>query len=181
METEVNSITKIKDYISEDDLLFITNRILDSDRVFIFGPGTGYYPAHFLFQRLKRYRIDVHLIGDDFQHMAEDLFPVNPGNLLLVFNYLPEPSVIEKVMKYCKNAGASIVLVTGSIYLSLASYPDRVIYVNRGEIGFKNSMAVPMAFANLILLAVELTGGEKVSRYLKNLEEKRDEYKLLFS
>lgn len=181
VETEVHSITRIKDYISEDDLLFITGRILNSEKVFIFGPGTGYYPAHFLFQRLKRYRIDVHLIGDDFQHTAEDLFPVGTGDLVLIFNYLPEPDIIEKVMKYCKDADASIVLVTGNIYLSLAPYPDRVIYVNRGEIGFKNSMAVPMAFVNLILLSVELTGGEKVSRYLKKLEEKREEYKLLFS
>ncbi|RKX86806.1 MAG: hypothetical protein DRP57_00625 [Spirochaetes bacterium] len=181
VETEVRSITRIKDYISEDDLMFISKSILGSKRVFIFGPGTGYYPAHFLFQRLKRYRIDIHLIGDDIQHTAEYLFPVCTGDLVLIFNYLPEPDIIEKVMKYCKDEGASIVLITGSIYLSLAPYPDRVIYVKRGEIGFKNSMAVPMAFANLILLSVELTGGEKVSGYLKNLEEKRDEYKLLFS
>ena len=181
IETEIHSITRLKNCISGDDLSFLSNLILTSVRVYIFGPGTGYYPAHFLFERLKRYKIDVHLVENNIQHIAEELYPVNNDDLLLVFNYLPEPAVVEKVMRYSWDAGASVVLVTGSIYLSLASYSDRVIYINRGEIEFKNSMAVPMAFANLVLLAVELAGGEMINSYLKDLEEKREEYKLLFS
>ncbi|NOY07270.1 MAG: MurR/RpiR family transcriptional regulator [Spirochaetes bacterium] len=181
IETEIHSIMRLKNCISEDDLSFLSNLILTSGRVYIFGPGTGYYPAHFLFERLKRYKIDVHFVENNIQHIAEELYPVNNDDLLLVFNYLPEPAVVEKVMHYSRDAGASVVLITGSIYLSLASYSDRVIYINRGEIEFKNSMAVPMAFANLVLLAVELAGGEMINSYLKDLEEKREEYKLLFS
>ena len=52
-----------------------------------------------------------------------------------------------------------------------------MIYVNRGDIEFKNSMAVPMNFANLLLLAVELSGGDKLKEKLKELENRRAIFK----
>ncbi len=179
VETEMRSMKRLLELVTSEDLEYIAESIMDSKGIYFFGPGTGYYPAHFLCQRLKRYKLNTHLIENDFQHLAEEIFPAGEGDVLIVFNYFPEPSLIENVMSCAKGAGSRVILVTGNMYLSLAKYSDRVIYINRGDIGFKNSMAVPMSFANMILLALELKGGNRYREHLRELEERREKFKLL--
>jgi len=54
-----------------------------------------------------------------------------------------------------------------------------VVYINRGDIEFKNSMALPMTFSNLILLTVEMKG-RSIKEYLRDLEKRREKYNLSF-
>ncbi len=181
IEIEIKSISRLKEYITEEDLIFISDVIFESKKIFLFGPGTGIYPTHFLYERLKRYRFDVHLIGKDIQHLADELYPMSEEDLFFVFNYSTEPILVERAMAFAKNRKARVILITGSMYLSLASFADRVIYINRGDIEFKNSMAVPMSFANILLLTVELRGGKDFREHLRKLEEEREKFKLSFS
>ncbi len=181
IEIEIKSIGKLKEYITEEDLIFISDQIFQRERTFFFAPATGKYPAHFLYQRLKRYKFDVHFIEEDIQHLADELYPIGEKDLFFVFNYTTEPLLVERAMAFAKNRNAVVILITGSMYLSLASFADRVIYINRGDIEFKNSMAVPMSFANLLLLTVELRGKKDFREYLRKLEEEREEFKLSFS
>lgn len=82
-----------------------------------------------------------------------------------------------KILNSVRKTGIKLITVTGTVDPSLAEVSDRLIYVNRGDIEFKNSMAVPMNFANLLLLAVELSGGEALKEKLKELENRRDEFR----
>ncbi len=180
IQIDIKALSRMAGYISTDDLLQSARSILDAERIYIFSPGTGYYPGHFLYERLKRYRLDTHLVGNDAQHLAEEIYPMDKNDLLLVFHYFPESKIFEGVMRLAKDAGATVILITGSIYLNLVSLSNKVLFINRGDIEFKNSMAVPMTFANLLLLTVELLGGEDVKKELKYLEEKRDRYALAY-
>ena len=65
-------------------------------------------------------------------------------------------------------------LVSATIHPSYVEESDEFLHVPRGELHFKNSMAVPMAFANLLLLALEIARGEDVRERLKNLETARE-------
>ncbi len=181
IEIEIKSISKLKEYITEEDLIFISDTIFQSKNIFFFGPGTGIYPTHFLYERLKRYKFNVHLVGEDIQHLADELYPMGEKDLFFVFNYSTEPVLVERAMAFAKGRKAHVILITGSMYLSLANFADRVIYINRGDIEFKNSMAVPMSFANILLLTVELRGGKDFREYLRKLEEERERFKLSFS
>lgn len=180
VEVDVNALSRIPGQISTEDLAYVSRSILDAQKVYVYGPGTGYYPAHFLAQRLKRYRIDVHLIAADPQHLAEELFPIGQDDLLLIYHYFHEEQNVLNVMDFARDAGANTIMVSEHIHHSFVERADRILYVNRGEIGFKNSMAVPMAFTNLLLLALELTEGEASQETLKELERKREAFKLSF-
>ena len=91
--------------------------------------------------------------------------------------YMSDTKSFIKTLDSVKKTDIEIITVTGTVDPVLAEISDRLIYVNRGDIEFKNSMAVPMNFANLLLLAVELAGGETLKNNLKKLEERRDEFK----
>jgi DNA-binding MurR/RpiR family transcriptional regulator len=174
------SLRRLAEYLSKEELESVARRLLAARRIYLYGPGTGFYPAHYLFERLKRYRLDVHLVGNDVQHLAEELFPVEIGDQLLAFDYLPKKDILERVMSYAADAGAGSILVSDQVDVRLVNSADTVIVVNRGEINFKNSMAVPMAFANLLLLTIELIGGDQIHADLMNLEDKRERFGLSY-
>ncbi|HUZ17366.1 MAG TPA: MurR/RpiR family transcriptional regulator [Spirochaetia bacterium] len=178
VDVDVRSLQRMAGYLSREQLGQAARRILDAPNTYLFAPGTGFYPAHYLCERLRRYHLRAHLIGSDIQHLAEELFPIREGDLLLVFEYVPESDICLRVMDRASDAGAHIILVTEPVDVPLVNRADSVIVVNRGELGFKNSMAVPMSFANLMLLTIELVGGKRIADDLKTLEETRERYAL---
>jgi len=180
VEIDKRSLSRLAAYLSKDELDSVVRRLLAAPRVYIYGPGTGFYPAHYLAERLKRYRLQVHLVGNDVQHLAEELFPLGEGDVLLVFDYLPSAKILDRVMSYAGDAGADVILIADQLDVQLVNRADTVVVVNRGEINFKNSMAVPMAFVNLLILTIELVGGEKTQADLRNIEEKREKYGLSY-
>ncbi len=180
VEIETKSLLRMKENISEEDLSKIADSILHAGKVFIFGLGTGFYPAHYLSQRLRRYKIDIHLIASDLQHIAEEMYPLSENDLLIVFKYSAQENIFSSVMSWAKDTGCKIVMITEQVFPHLVNLADHVVYIDRGDLEFKNSMALPMTFTNLILLAVELKGKDTVERYLKDLEKRRETYDLSF-
>jgi len=177
IETDIKSLNLFESHFAEEELEYTANKILYADTVYLLGPGTGFYPAHYLYKRLKRYQLNVQLVGEDSENIVDDLFPASSKDLLITFMYLNDTNLFNKILENVKQIKIEIITVTGTVDPSLAELSDRLIYVNRGDIEFKNSMAVPMNFANLLLLAVELSGGEKLKEKLKNLENRRGIFK----
>lgn len=175
-EADVHALERLAEHITTDDLSSIASAVMDARVVYIHGSSTGRYPAHYLYQRLKRYRMQVHLIGQDVQHMLEDVYAISQQDLLLVFHYFPDPETTRSTMKLAKDAGACVMVVSDTVLVDLAEAADRLFFVERGSMGFKNSMAVPMHFVNLLLLTLELIGGERYQNSLKQVESMRDTY-----
>ncbi len=170
------SLRRISECVSPNDLTFIANSIIRAETVHLFGPGSGRYPSEYLYTRLKRYRLNVHEIALDMQHLAEELVGIGTGDLLLVFSYVREHETVLSVMRHAMNRGATVVVVSDNVLVDFATTADRTLYVERGLVGFKNSMAVPMSFANMVLLAVELLGGDELQASLQEVEAIREEF-----
>ncbi len=168
------SLSRVSECVSPNDLTYIANAILGAGTTYLFGPGSGQYPAQYLYTRLKRYRLNVHEIALDMQHLAEELVGAGPGDLLLVFSYVREHDTVLSVMRHAMNQGGRVVVVSDNVLVDFATIADRTLYVERGLVGFKNSMAVPMSFANMVLLAVELLGGEELQKSLRDVEAIRE-------
>lgn len=177
IETDIKSLNLFANHFSEEELEYTAKKILSSNTVYLFGPGTGFYPAHYLYQRFKRYKLNVQLVSEDSSNVVDTLFPASSKDLLIAFMYMNDTESFIKTLNSVRKSGIEIIIVTGTVDPVLAEVSDRLIYVNRGDIEFKNSMAVPMNFANLLLLAVELAGGETLKDHLKELEDRRDEFR----
>jgi len=177
IETDIKSLNLFENHFSDKELKYTAEKILSADTVYLFGPGTGFYPAHYLHQRFKRYKLNVQLIGDDSSSVVDSFFPATSKDVLISFMYMSDTKSFVKILNSVKKSGIELIIITGTVDPALAELSDKLIYVNRGDIEFKNSMAVPMNFANLLLLAVELAGGEKLKSNLKELEDRRDEFR----
>ncbi len=176
IETDIKSLNLFVRQFSEEELKYTAEKILMANTIYLLGPGTGFYPAHYLYQRLKRYKLNVQLVAENSTNVVDSLFPASAKDILITFMYMNDTKSVIKTLNSVKTTGIEIITVTGTVDPILSEASDRMFYVNRGDIEFKNSMAVPMNFANLLLLAVELAGGENLKKNLKELEERRDEF-----
>lgn len=175
---DADALNRLRAHISMDDLRALAHAILQAKEVFLYGPGTGMYPAHYLYQRLRRYRIHTNLIRPDEQHLMEEVFTISSHGVLIVFDYSLNPKRTMQVMRFAHDRGARVFLVTGTVILDYISLVDHTFYVERGSMRLKSSMAVPMMFANLVILTLELLGGEEVREALRESEKERDAYQL---
>lgn len=177
-EADIASLRRLSEHISTDEFAFLAQAIIDAPTTYVYGPSTGWYPAHYLYQRLKRYRIDVRMVGNDVQHLMEEIFSVGRSDVLLVFDYFLEHDLTQRVMEYARDQGTRVIVVSDTVLVDFVELVERTYFVERGSMGFKNSMAVPMHFVNLLILTIELIGGQRYQDNLRQVEVNRKEYGL---
>lgn len=168
------SLARIAECVSPEDLNFIAESIMNARTTHIFGPGSGWYPADYLTTRLRRYRLAVRNIELDMQHLAEEVVSISANDLLLVFSYVRDHATVLSVMRHAHETGATVIVISDNVLVDFATSSHRTFYVERGLVGFKNSMAIPMSFANMVLLAVELLGGDALQQSLGEVEAIRE-------
>lgn len=174
IEVDIRSLKRLSLILNPDSLDRIVGLITESERVWIIGPGTADYPAHYLAQRLRRYQITSVLLGQDTTHHLDELFPITRRDILVVFHYADKDDWLWPILRFSAERGATCMLVSETIHPRYVAESDEFIHVPRGELQFKNSMAVPMAFANILLLAVEIARGDEVREQLLTLETARN-------
>ena len=174
IEVDIRSLKRLSLILNPGSLDKIVGLITDCERVWIIGAGTADYPAHYLAQRLRRYQITSVLLGQDTTHHLDELFPITRQDMLIVFHYADKDDWLWPILRFTAERGATRMLVSETIHPRYVTESDEFIHVPRGELQFKNSMAVPMAFANILLLAVEIARGDEVRKQLLTLETARN-------
>lgn len=147
--------------------------LLKAELVYLYAEGTGYSPAQYLAVRLRRCGLRAVVVGGDRSHALDDFAAVRRGDLFLTFFYTQDARVVADLLSFVTDRGAVTVLVTGTPDPELYRRVDYHLFVPRGQWNFKNSMAAPMAFAQILLLAVEYLGGAELHHRLEALESAR--------
>lgn len=174
IRVDVRSLERLRESVDAASLSLFVDALFACDRAWFMGPGTAHYPAHYLAQRLRRYGRSTILVGNDASHHLDELFPLGSGDLLVLFHYTDRDDWLWPALSFAGEREANRMLVSATIHPSYVAECDHFVHVPRGELQFKNSMAVPMAFVNLLLLSVEIRRHEVAHQNLKNLESARD-------
>ncbi len=151
----------------------IARRIHGAGSVFVMGPSTGRYPAHYLAQRLPRYGVTTMLVQQDPRHIPDMLHLMGPEDVLILFHYSDDDDWLRRTLQPRLVGQTWVALISATIHPSWVAAVDRFVHVPRGEMEFKNSMALPMHYANLLLLAYELVHRGEVDAQLTTLESTR--------
>ncbi len=167
------SIKRLSASLKTEDLEKISAGLNLAGTIYLAGEGTGHYPAHFLAQRLRRYGLKTLLIDQDSRHTPDMLHPADESDMIILFHYSDRDRWLRQILQHSAGKKLNSLLVSGTIHPDYVSAAGQFIHVPRGDLHFKNSMAVPMHFANLLLLAYEMLYGEKIEKQLTELEESR--------
>ena len=176
---DVSALQRLQGSLDPSDLKRIAEMLNEAGMVYLIGEGTGHYPAHFLWHRMRRYGLNALLIDQDQRHIPDILHPAGAGDMLIMFHYSDRDDWLWPVLDLASRKGIRSLLISGTIYPDYVSRSDMFLHIPRGDIHFKNSMAVPMHFANQLLLSYELIFEEKIESMLTSLEESRRDWDAL--
>ncbi|HUX38342.1 MAG TPA: MurR/RpiR family transcriptional regulator [Rectinemataceae bacterium] len=176
LDVEAATIETLRRHLIPAQIEALAGAILSARVPYLFAEGSGFEPAHYLFQRLRRCGIPALLVGSDRPHLLDDLGPLGSGDLFLTFFYTQDHEVVEGLFDLVRSRGARTALVTGAPDPELYSRSDFHLFVPRGRWNFKNSMAGPMIFAQILLLTVEFLGGTELQERLRKLESVRKDF-----
>lgn len=173
LEVEQASLEIMAKNLDINQLGQVIGHLLKAPSIHVYGDGTGFYPGHYLVQRLRSCGLLAFLAGTDREHVLDDLSPVRSGDVLLIFNYTQDQPTLTAAMDLCRERGAIVILVAGFFEPQLYRRATLHLYVPRGKLQFKNSMAMPMAFAQILLLGIELQGGSVFAANLRSIDMHR--------
>lgn len=173
---DIRTLERVRSNLSEATLARFGEHIREGKSVYVAGLGTGNYPAHYLAQRLRRYRCISVLLSQDETHQIDELYPLEKGDMVVLFLYSREDNWIFPILRFVRERGATSMLVAATIHPDYVTASDHFVHVPRGEVGFKNSMSAPMAYANILLLAAEVVPGSAAREHLKGLEITRNSW-----
>ncbi|NBC29770.1 MAG: MurR/RpiR family transcriptional regulator [Spirochaetes bacterium] len=170
---DARALERLSEALPASLLEEIAVRMHQARTVFVMGPSTGHYPAHYLSQRLLRYGIFSVLIHQDPRHVPDMLHPMGDHDALVLFHYGDDDAWLYRILSQARERDTWTALVSAVIHPTYVEASDAFVHVPRGEMQFKNSMAVPMHFANLLLLTYELLFREHADAQLTQLESTR--------
>lgn len=170
---DVRAIERMMEALDIALLEQIARRIHDARTVFVMGPSTGRYPAHYLAQRLPRYGKTALLVQQDMRHVPDMLHVMTDEDVLILFHYSDDDQWLSRALDPRTKGDTWTALVSAVIHPTYVDASDAFVHVPRGEMEFKNSMAVPMHYANLLLLTYELLFRGEVDAELIQLESTR--------
>lgn len=173
LKVEAATLETLGRHLDPAQVEALARSLLGAKSVHLYSEGSGFAPAHYLSQRLRRCGLRVSLIGGDRSHVLDDLAPVRSGDVFMTFFYTQDANVVADVLDFVKSRGATSILVTGTPDPELYRRANQHVFVPRGQWNFKNSLAAPMAFAQILLLAVEFLGGPELLDRLEVLEAAR--------
>ena len=170
---DVRTLQRLEESLLPERLEGIARQCFASRTVYLCGEGTGHYPAHYLAQRLRRYGRQAILLGQDPSHIPDTLHPLASEDGLILFHYSDRNEWLWPLLELAQKRGSWTLLVSGTIHPDYVAGVDEFVHIPRGELQFKNSIAVPMHFANLILLACEVVYRDETEAQLAALEDTR--------
>lgn len=174
IDSEVRALQSIPDYISQEQIEAAASLLIDADDIAVSGIGHATALADLFARRLNRsgYRSVA------CQHMGweipEKIMGLGPDGLLvsIVFRSIPED--LPAIFEFVRSKGASVFVISDLVGPFIRPRPDVLLAASRGAEGESQSLTVPMAICNALILELSRSDGGKSVNSLKQLAQARD-------
>lgn len=170
---DVRSLERFSASLDSSKLALIADKCMGARTIYCSGEGTGHYPADFVASRLRRYGLQTLLVGEQRSHAPDSLHPLGSEDILLLFHYSDSDDWLWPILELARCRSAWTLLASGTIHPDYVAGVSSFVHVPRGELHFKNSVAIPMHFANLILLSCEVEYRSRAGEQLAAFEDTR--------
>jgi DNA-binding MurR/RpiR family transcriptional regulator len=167
---EVAALTRLSDHVTDADIMTAANRLMAARRIFVFATGNAEVLALMMAKRFGRYGCDVHVLGGDARALAEGVLGMTGADVLLVYAFRRTPRPWPALAARAREVGAATLVISGMTGPLMLPPPDQLLAAPRGgdAEGFQ-TLTVPMAISNAIVIAAGATGDKGVLQTLDSL------------
>lgn len=169
---EIAALTSIAKYVTSTKLRQVAQLLAKRRKIFIFARGNAETLAVMMERRLRRFGLDVQRLQGDGRDLAEQVLDLRRGDALLAFAFRRQPRHFAALVERARKVGAPSVVISGSIGPTLVPAPDHLLYAPRaGSSEQFQTLTVPMAICNALILSMAESNKGKSLRRLENLGE----------
>ena len=176
IESEVEALRAIPETILQSQIDRAVTALLKSVRVAIFGRSHFSALADLMSRRLNRsgYKaISFHHIDWEIPEIFSDL---KPGDVLLAYAFRQVPEELDALINYTKHHNITSIMICDQIGPLIRPQPDIMLSVSRGPLGGAQSLTVPMAISNALVLELSDRDGGKSIQSLGKVADIKREY-----
>jgi DNA-binding MurR/RpiR family transcriptional regulator len=170
LTAEVENLKEGISRVSSDEFYRAVDLIEGANRVFVTGQGVSESLCKFLEFRLRRMQIDTRIVTGGGKGFYETLLLMNDRDVLFGIGFFRCSQDILRAFDYARARAIPTIALTHSTVSELALRSDVTLVANRGPVSLLNSLVVPMAILNALVLYLAERDEEKL-KALKKLDE----------
>ncbi|MEO0382136.1 MAG: MurR/RpiR family transcriptional regulator [Pseudomonadota bacterium] len=170
VQEEIQALSRMETYISADQINTVAEQLMGARRIFVYGHGNAEVLALLMLKRFRRFGKDVHKLNADSRSLAEQALSLTEGDVVLTFVFRRAPKGYAPLIETAREAGATNIVISGITGTTLSPRPNYSLAAPRsGHPDAFQTLTVPMAICNAVVIAAGLTAKEESLQKLEKL------------
>lgn len=174
IEGEIEALKNLQNYIQQQQLNAVADRLLRADRVLIFAEGTAESLARHAEHRLRRAGQLTIKLSPDVRSVSEGTTLMRPQDMLIGFALRESPMLLKVLFDQAQKIGVTTVLISDLSGLIHKPSPDYVLAASRGSDAESGTLTVPMTILNALILTVASRGAPETLAHYESYTQTRD-------
>lgn len=154
VQSEIAALQQLPHLIDQRDLDAAAQAIMKARTVHVFGRSHAVALMHLMTLRLRRSGYPAQRVDRYGMELADDMLDLSANDLLLGFAFTQPPQDLQPLLGYARDVGATTIVVSDHIGAMLRPNPDILLAASRGAPGESQSLSVPMAICNTLILEI---------------------------
>jgi len=159
--SEAEALLSIPQHVSQAQLEETARLLIAGERVFVFARGHATALANLVDRRLRRSGFDSRPIPYEGRDLAEHLLTLQAADVVLGFAFHSTPPGLVPLLQHAKDVGAKTVVISDLLGLLLRPQPTKLLSAPRGEEAEFQTLSVPMALTNALVLTIARLDGNR--------------------
>ena len=176
VESEVAALGALPRYVTADDLERAAACVHDAAHIYIYGRGHASSLVDLADRRLRRFGYRTVVLDGDNREVAERALAIGQGDCVLAFTFHRAAAPLGSLLNHAAAAGAKTIVVSDLTGATLRPAPDLLLAAPRGREEEFQTLSVPMAICNALILTIAQGDKEPSLLSLSHLAELIDQF-----
>ena len=154
VDSEAEALLDLPNHVSQSQLEDAARLLISGGRVLIFARGHATALANLMDRRLRRSGFDSRPVPFEGRDLAEHVLTLEPSDVVLAFAFHRTPPGILPLLAHAEEVGAKTLVISDLIGLLLRPQPTLLLSAPRGEEAEFQTLSVPMALLNALVLTI---------------------------
>lgn len=170
VEHEIAPLADLPRQVGQAQLDRVAELLLTARARYVFGRGNASVLTDLLGRRMRRYGLPTTVLASSGRDLAEQLVALGPGDVVVLYAFRRVPRYFLEVLDLCAETGASAVVITDTLAAESTGRAAEVLVGSRGAARQFQSLTVPMAITNALVLTIARSAPDQTRAGLDRLE-----------
>lgn len=154
VDSEIAALRQLPFLIDQGEIENVARAIIKAKRIRVFGRSHAATLMTLFTLRLRRSGYDAMEISHHGTELADDLLDLSADDVLFGFCFTRIAEGLQTALREAQRAGGCTVVVSDHSGAPLRPKPDFLLSASRGARGESQSLTVPMAICNTLILEI---------------------------